>query len=135
MWPEVEELYKEAQAKVVSPEKVNDDDPIWSIYGYLKVSKMLRRSFIQDAVFLKRDQPSHPLWQHCFFQSEAWKAWETRMFEEEEKAIQDMMVTAGLKTGDPEYVKALYHVGHNMNKGFSQQAQVCMARDDIPTCC
>ena len=33
------------------------------------------------------------------------------MFEEEEKAIQDMMVTAGLKTGDPEYVKALYH-GH-----------------------
>ena len=35
------------------------------------------------------------------------------MFEEEEKAIQDiMMITTGLKTCDPEYVKALYHVDH-----------------------
>lgn len=98
MWPEVDELLKLAEEQALEQgSRREGENPVWSNYGFLTAMQMLRTAFLQDAVFLKRDQPSHPLWDHPFFKSEKWEAWEKQMFAHEAKSIKDMQLPEKLR--------------------------------------
>lgn len=53
----------------------------WSAYGFAKALKLLRRSFLQDSVFLKEEYPDHPVFEHEIFDSREYQEFELSMKE------------------------------------------------------
>eukprot|EP00951_Prasinocladus_malaysianus_P050139 scaffold677369_cov184-Prasinocladus_malaysianus.AAC.1 len=85
MWPWAEDLLEVAVAML---RKDRTHGPHREA-GFLQFLQALRRSFLQDAPFLKEEWPEHPLWQEAFFQSEAFKKWECQMLEFYANAVKD----------------------------------------------
>ena len=48
---------------------------------------MLRIIILQDAPFLKKEFPSHPIWHHPVFQHEDYPAFEKRVLEDERLSV------------------------------------------------
>lgn len=86
LWPDIDEILLRmrnemptSQASRRGQQTSRRADFDWSAYGFAKALKLLRRSFLQDSVYLKEDQPDHHIWEHPLFETPEYLEFEKQM--------------------------------------------------------
>ncbi len=79
LWPQVEPKLKEVVELRKQLKSSDQTRPSESILEILKVFRLLRRTFLQDAPFLMEQCPAHPTWEHELFKSEDFNRWKMKI--------------------------------------------------------
>jgi hypothetical protein len=67
VFPKADEWYDRLAANQRNPDNGDPIESTVAVDAFLKTIMVLRKTFLQDSVFMMRSQPNHPIWNHSLF--------------------------------------------------------------------
>jgi hypothetical protein len=67
VFPKADEWHDRLAAHQQNPDNGDPIESTVAVDAFLKVIMVLRKTFLQDSVFMMRSQPNHPIWNHSLF--------------------------------------------------------------------
>ncbi|SAM09828.1 hypothetical protein [Absidia glauca] len=67
VFPKADEWYDRLAAHQRNPDNGDPIESTVAVDAFLKTIMVLRKTFLQDSVFMMRSQPNHPIWNHSLF--------------------------------------------------------------------